>query len=651
MKLILLCISMLWLVSAHANELDLIRKQYCAYTVQQREGDEEAGRLMEAMKADGTSPDVDYASTRPGEWPTRTHLDYLVEMASAYADPESRFYQDETMQQTVLLGLDHWIAKDYQNSNWYNGQIGVPYRLGSAMLLMGAAIPDTMLTRAHPIFDRSELGQTGQNKVWCAGIGVMKGLLYEDRTLLKTAVDDIWSELIVSTGEGIQPDWSFHQHGPQFQMGNYGLSFGEDMIQWAAVLRGTGHALSGEQLAVLRHYFLDGACWMIWDGHMDYSACGRQMEAGAQRSKGNQVLRQLQNMMLIDPELKTDYEKRMANDLIGFKPFWRSEIGIQRRPDWYASVKMSSSRMIGSETCNSENMLGLHLGDGLALVYQDGTEYKDIVPLWDWNRLPGTTCDQAYGDLKPKDFLKYRSPSDFCGVLGHDESGLAAMIYQREKLEARKAWFFEPDSIICLGAGIQGETIGPVFTSIQQSWLRGKAEQDTDLIHHDQTGYRFLDGEPTLKTDLVTGNWTSSYPDRPDRSAEGKVFSIWIDHGKAPQDSSYAYIIYPQVSTADYMNETIASDQTKVLSNTPAIGAIENERGVYAVFYDTGTLQSSKGSIEVDAPCLFHLTETQLIISDLQHKSPAISVSINGQKKTISLPQDDDSGKQVSLDL
>ena len=119
---------------------------------------------------------------------------------------------------------------------------------------------------------------TGQNKVWCAGIGIMKGVLYEDADLLSQAVGDVWSELRVSTGEGIQPDWSFHQHGPQQQFGNYGNSFGKDLVQWASVLRGTSYALKGDALEILRGYFLEGPSWILWRGRMDVSGLGRQLD-------------------------------------------------------------------------------------------------------------------------------------------------------------------------------------------------------------------------------------------------------------------------------------------------------------------------------------------------------------------------------------
>ena len=34
-------------------------------------------------------------------------------------------------------------------------------------------------------------------------------------------------------------------------------------------------------------------------------------------------------------------------------------------------------------------------GDGCTFVYRSGDEYRDIFPVWDWSKVPGTTADAA----------------------------------------------------------------------------------------------------------------------------------------------------------------------------------------------------------------------------------------------------------------
>lgn len=648
-KLIMTMIGLCLTYSLNATEVNRVRAQFVGYHAGQQV--ESVALFLKTQQSDGSWANIDYQSKRPGNWPTRSHLDRLVEMARAYVDPSSSFFGQREVRVAVLRGVDFWNQNDYRNSNWYNTRIGVPYRLGTTMILMGAAVSTEQLEAAHPIFYRSTMGMTGQNKVWCAGVGVMKGLLYNDDALLGQAVGQIWSELKVSTGEGIQPDWGFHQHGPQFQMGNYGLSFGDDMVQWATVLRNTPYALSGDKLKILRNFLLDGASWTVWDGVTDYTGCGRQVDRGAQRKKAASVMSQLENMKQVDPEYAAEYERRIANEWCGFKAFWRSEIAIQKRSDWYASVKMNSSRVVGSESCNKENMQGLHQGDGVLLVRQRGDDYEDIVPVWDWNRLPGTTCDQQLGGLGPKGYNNYRSPSEFSGVLGQSDSGMAAMVYERNKLQARKSWFIGRDSIVCLGAGIEGETNGPVYTSIQQSWLRGGIKQGDGWFHHNDIGYRTIGSDAHLKTEQVKSNWLTSYPDRPDRPAEGDVFSLWIDHGKSPQGAGYAYVIYPQVM-AKNMELIVSGDQLKIWSNTKQLQAIENERGLQAVFYESGKLVCHDGlSLSVDVPCMLQLEGDLLTVCDPTHASAAVTVVIQGKKRVVPFPVGADAGKQLSVTL
>ncbi len=632
----------------------IIRKQFVEYFASASVSESVLRAYSDGIDEMGTWADIDYTSKRRGEWPTRVHLDRLKDMAAAYAETASVYFGDESMKQAVLRGLDHWIRNDYQNPNWYNARIGVPYRLGSALLLMGEAIPEEMLERARPILYRSELGLTGQNKVWCAGIGIMKGVIYGDRILLDKAVAEVWSELIVTTDEGIQPDWSFHQHGAQQQFGNYGDSFGADMVQWASVLRGTEFALEGESLDVLRNYLLKGPSWILWKGRMDLSGCGRHLDEGCQQDKAVSIGLQLERMMEIDPELRNEYQLRLSSlksersRLVGFNSFWRSEMGVQRRPEWYASVKLSSTRVIGSETCNEENMLGLHLGDGVLLSYVDGDEYEDIVPLWDWRRLPGTTCDQGIEDLTPGTLDGFGG-SDFSGVIDSGDSGLAAIIYKHEGLEARKSWFFLEDHIFCLGAGIRGESKADVWTSVEQSHLCGEMWQEGDWVWHDHFGYEFLEGIPEVLTEHVQGNWNESFPTRGDRPDSGNVFSLWIDHGKSPEGESYAYRIYPGLEI-DADDPSRPEAGSRVLVNTASVQAIEHDEVLYAAFYEAGGFDSPAwGKVETDGPCLVIVDGETLRASDPTHSLQTLKIRVKGESHSVSLPQGGDRGKQVEV--
>lgn len=637
--LVLACI-LLSARSAFGDDRALIRRQFVEYFTQQSLSDSAIEKQMKAMRPDGTWPDIDYASKRRGGWPTLNHLKRLVSLATAYADPESVRFQDPQLKAAILNGLNHWIEEDYTNPNWWQWRIGIPENMLTAFMLLGDDLPESMLNDAKPILNRSKMGQTGQNKVWCAGIAFMKGLLYANPELMDKAVAGIWSELRVSTEEGIQPDWSFHQHGPQQQFGNYGASFGASMVMWGSILRGTDYALSGERLEILSNYLLEGPSWILWNGRMDLSGCGRQIDAGYQQGKARGIQRQLKRMEQIDPIRQSRYEA--VNILTGHKSFWRSEMAVHRLSNWYASVKMSSTRVIGSETCNDENMLGLHLGDGTLLTYQTGAEYEDLVPLWDWKRLPGTTCDQGMEKLAPKGASGGYGGSDFSGVLGDGKTGLASMIYKRGNLTARKSYFFLNDHIVCLGSGIGGETRGDVYTSVEQSWLTGDVTQGEGWIQHSGIAYQFLDGDPVSKAGRVEGNWLSSFPTRGDRPAEGNVFSLWINHGKSPKGATYAYRVVPRVGSEEV--------QSTILSNTEIVQAVACEGMIYAVFYEAGKLKvGKKRTIETDGPCLIQVSDSLLTVADPTHTLDTLRIRLNGKSYKVKLPQGAERGNSVAV--
>ncbi|MFO8015293.1 MAG: polysaccharide lyase 8 family protein [Phycisphaerae bacterium] len=645
--------------AAPADDFATLRKQVVAHYAAGAPSAQTVKQMIARLRDDGTWPDVDYTDRTRGGWATARHLYRVRDLAQAYAKPGHPLEGSADVRDAVVRALRHWIEKDYRNSNWWYTRIGVPKAVAPALLLMGDAVPEALARRAREqVLGRSTMGMTGQNKVWCAGIAFLKGLLAEDPGLMRKARDAIFSELRVTTAEGIQPDFSFHQHGPQQQWGNYGLSFAGDAIRWATMFRGTSFALEEERLAVLRRYVLDGLAWTVWHGRMDVSGCGRQIFRGAQRSKGRAVLRCLQDLARLDPSAADACRRTLAacseggpNTLVGHKHFWRSDISIHRRPGWYASVKMSSTRVIGAETCNSENMRGLHLGDGVLYVLRRGDEYADLFPVWNWRRLPGTTCRQGEESLVPGG-KRCRGRSEFVGGVGDGRRGLAAMVYRRGGLTARKAWAFLDGAVVCLGAGITCDEDGPVVTSVNQCARRGpvavsragghrviekKGRASLDgpaWVWHDGVGYIFGDGcRGHVAAEAQTGDWHRVHHRYSEKTVSRDVFSLAIDHGTKPKAAAYAYTVLPGIA-AKQMAQAAKGPPAEVVSHTPAVQAVSVGEGrvVLAAFFEAGRLAwGGGGTLAVDVPCLVLLDaasdEPHLYVADPTHKRKAVTVA------------------------
>ncbi|MBN1420765.1 MAG: sugar lyase, partial [Planctomycetes bacterium] len=204
-------------------ERESLRRQFVEYFAGHAAPPGEIVKLCERLREDGTWPDVDYESRQRGGWPTYLHLTRILELARAYRAPGHALRGDERVRDAIRTSLGHWVEKDYRNPNWWYGRIGVPRAVAPILLLMGDDLPaDLRKTADETILDRSTMGMTGQNKVWVAGIAFMKGWLREDPDLMRKGRDAVVSELRVTTREGVQDDFSFHQHGPQQQWGNYG---------------------------------------------------------------------------------------------------------------------------------------------------------------------------------------------------------------------------------------------------------------------------------------------------------------------------------------------------------------------------------------------------------------------------------------------
>lgn len=676
-------------LAARADDFERLTRQYQDYIMQRggmtrraRGGQLGAQQLARTLQEDGSWREVNYKDTTRGGWLPYDHLGRVYTMVRAYKSPGSA--GDPQLREAIHKALGHWLAKDYQCPNWWYNVIGVPQTMGSIAILMRDELtPAEFDGIVNKILPRGKIGMTGQNRVWVAGITLVRGLLKKDHALVTEAARVIGEEIRVTTAEGVQPDFSFHQHGPQLQFGNYGLSFAGDSAMWMRIFAGTPFAFPKEKLNILNDYMTEGQSWVVWKGLMDISSCGRQLGRGAQSGKGRAVARVMELLTQIDPDRAADYQAHLkrnaaggANDLLGVRHFWRSDVMVQRAPDYYASVKMASRRVIGAELVNSENMSGYHLADGALYLYRGGAEYEDIQPVWDWRKLPGVTCPQP-ADGPPRLRKRYHIDSDFVGGVTDGKLGCAALDYVRDGVRARKAWFFVDGAIVCLGAGIAAEGAAPVATAVEQRWLKGgvtlgvdgreaklapgmEAPAGVNWAWHDGVGYLFPQGgKLALRAGEQRGSWrkvedkVSVSP----REVAGDVFLAYFDHGARPRDDRYAYILLPGASL-ESMRERAGRPGVQMLENSARLQAVRAAEGrvIQAAFYEAGRLDCGKGkTLAVNQPCLVQLDardgKSRLSVADPTQKLERLSVTVDGKTQTVNLPRGGEAGKSVTVEL
>ncbi|MCM1176338.1 MAG: heparinase II/III family protein [Clostridium sp.] len=578
--------------------------------------DNEVMRLIGLFDREGFWKDIDYDDKTRGRWQPTLHLTRMYALAKHYADPDSGWYKDVRLHDILHKGIAWWGKKKPYCPNWWHNDIGAPKKLTAVLLMMYDELSDEEVEIGLKVLERSKFGRTGQNKAWLAGNNLMKGLLTNDEELVIKARDQIAEEIVITDEEGIQKDWSFHQHGPQIQFGNYGLAYAEGLSFWFRVLDGTPYMFTDGQRQILEKMILDGICMSVWNGVMDPSFCGRQVFINGGRGKAFSLSVAAQNMAALKGPSARTFKDVALNMLIpgscpdklaGPRYFWRSDCGIYRAADWYASIRMHSLRTIGFEYTNNENLLANFSADGALLLMQHGREYDNIFAYWDWRKIPGTT---TYEDGKP-----IRCPFDDegkknrTGHVGGMTSGnvmCTTMEIERDGLHALKSNFFFDDLVVALGSDIRSSNpeITRITTSVDQNHLATEVKSGAFWAHHDGKGYVSLDGQELhVETGLQSGKWYLIDPFYKDRTEEGNVFKCYFEHDPSGT-GHYAYALLPGRNAAQ-TSGFASSPTVEILRNDASCQAVAYKGTVCAVFHVPGEYRIGTDTYTVLDPSIY----------------------------------------------
>ncbi|MBQ9087268.1 MAG: hypothetical protein IJY46_00655 [Lentisphaeria bacterium] len=506
---------------------------------QYRKPAEETARLLQMVQADGSLRGMNYhqEKIRGSEWLPGEHLEIMQVLAVTHPEVANRM-------------LDFWIKTDCSNENWFKPQIGIPRAICFTMLMLGRKAGKDEL-KLRTILNRSAIKYTGQNRVWLAGIHVMKGVLYDEPEMVELGRETILSEIQITGDAGLQYDWSFHQHGHQLQFGTYGLSWFADMVFWATAFAGTKFALPQEKLALIVQYYTNGLRWTLLDKAMDISACGRQVIDTFPFDKYRRC-RRIAGLLQKSGLLKElpEPEGSVCYPCSGYL--------IHRCKEFFFSVKMSSSRVRGSEVVNSENVLGRYSADGATMLYPQLQWDPASIALRNWYKVPGTTEVQNSGSLLPySDYFRKNQSRYSCFADG--DTGAAMMSFHTTAVHAEKAWFCFGKYIVCMGTNIKSSEPGSVVTTITQSirnskvLLEGKELAEGGSRSSGETEFTFEGmkyllpekGDFHFQLDHRHGNWNTIYLDHPSTPVSGKMLTVWQEHEK-DIPGQYLYVIYPE---------------------------------------------------------------------------------------------------------
>ena len=609
-----------------AQDFNLIKARLQAQQAQGSHGC--AAEHLGSQAVDGHWADIDYNDRSQGLWRPIEHLDRLGEMAVAYKSRESRLFRDQRLLSGIVRGLRYWFDRRPRSDSWWYNTIGQQKSLSRVLVLLDDELPEDLrragigllLDPKHPEVRYT----TGQNLVWYATEQLVRGTLTRSAADLTAASEALQREIRITTEEGIQPDYSFHQHGPQLANGSYGHGFIADNADNAALLQGTRFAFAPEKLALLADYLLEGTRYMIRGRLLDYSTGGRgvtHMNAGegalALRAACDQLAAMVPDRAADLIALKHHIEGTgTPYSVVGNRHFWRSDFMTHQRPRFYISAKMVSRRTIGSEILNGENLQGFWLPYGLTWIIQRGDEYRDIFPVLDWARLPGVTAPHVVQGTGKW----YTQPHAFVGGASDGVYGAAAMVFEQLATRGAKAWFFFDDEVVALGTGITSTRPEPVNTTLDQTLLKGPVLADgrrirlgastlgpTSWVLHGGVGYVFPDWtRAAIKIGPQVGSWKAINDRYSDTAVSKDVMTLWIDHGVSPGNAGYAYVVVPGMDE-QRIDAYARRLPVRVVANTSSLQAVVHDwLGVAGlVFQSPGTAEIRPGlSIQVDRPCI-----------------------------------------------
>ena len=372
------------------------------------------------------------------------------------------------------------------------------------------------------------------------------------------------------------------------------------------------------------------------------------------------------------------------------KVFGAMDRAVHKRPGFALGIAMSSNRIENYETINGENLCAWYTGDGMTYLYDnDLAQYSDSFwPTVNPYRMAGTTEDTRVREAKTLPFGPgllyadgYKSPQHWVGGSSIEgRYGMAGMWYDAQDctLEAKKSWLMAGDEIVALGAGISSTDGRTIETTVENRkmnpgadyrlTLDGEAVLAADGVlnapsahwahfagvdEHTNVGYWFPQpAAVNLRREARTGSWYAiSQPYNPKEPITRSYFTLWLDHGKSPNDATYAYVLLPgrdAAATAAFA----AAPGVEILANTPQVQAARNTKeGVTGFSFWEAAGPVAGVSADAPASVIVHETPETITVgvSDPTHlNTGAVRVTLS-EAKAAKVAEEHPEVKVVSL--
>jgi chondroitin AC lyase len=669
---IVVVITLVFLVSGRLRAQNgLILERYREYLLESTDPENAIESVITSLDGSGTWKDINYQDTERANWQPLLHLKRVRDLSLAWANPGSPFYHQQKVWIAIEPALDHWLEKRYQNSNWWHNEIGVPQCMRDIIVLLKDSLSPGQLNEAMKVLAQFRVQENGvgANLTWSADLGFHYGALTGNKELMEKCRNLMLKEIKITTGEGVQPDYSFHQHGQRLQMYQYGKAFLWENVRLAWQLRGTTLAFPWDKINILTDFVLEGWQWMARGIHtvpgtMDRSASRIDALHSAD----------LRRLIPCLAELRPDKAAAFTaiagqqNDrgrLLGYHYFPYSDFASYHQKEFSFFLKTLSDRTLPTESINNENLKGGLLHSGDAYVLKNGEEYFNLMPVWNWHQLPGTTTFKEAYKIK-------RLP--FAGGVSNGKVGLSVMDYcledqkQAQSVSARKFWACHGNLVVCLIAGLDATVLnGEAVTTLDQCRWKGNVVvnqpgavlpqgdhkmEHVKWIYHSGLAYIPLrPGPMEVHLKIVSGCWKSINASLSDEPVTEKVFTPVMVHGKQLKDESTGYVL-ASCATARQAQLLASNPHWKILRNDRDCQAACFKDGTTMIaFYKPGSVTlAGEKRLAADRPCLFLIADHKLYASDPLQAGGKLTIVFDGKKRTLMLPEHGLSSGGLELD-
>ncbi|HTN36408.1 MAG TPA: polysaccharide lyase family 8 super-sandwich domain-containing protein [Arachidicoccus sp.] len=623
------------------------------------------GPILQKLDASGKWNDIDYNGRLADNWQPSIHLKRIRYMALAWASASDAYYGNKQLLKSIKSAIDFWIANPLKSENWWYNEIGIPQYMRDIIVLMRPALNADQLRKCLKVMAQLHVGNAGANLIWSADLGLHYGALTADTAMMRHCRQLVVNEIKITKGEGIQPDFSFHQHGPRMQMYHYGGAFLTDNIQLAWELRGTSLAYPEQKINILIHFLLDGWQWMTRGINTVPGTIDRAVSRNdALHSSDIRAL--LPFLSSLKPE-KANAFKAIGvsqhggkNQLNGFRYFPYSDFATFQQKDFSFFLKTLSSRTLATESINQENKKGALLSSGDAYLIANGHEYFNMMPVWDWGHLPGVTAFEGAKSVNKQAFV---------GSVSDGFDGLSVMDYKLQgdagqHLSAHKVWACHGQEVICLIAGIGTAKIEKTtFTTLDQSRLQGPITVDrpgnqvgegffhlknVHWIHH--SNFLYIPLKPAsidLTSGVVKGTWHSITDAGSAAVITDSVFMPVLLHDsvvnggyviKACKNPKEAPAIYQRPDWEILRNDTLCQ------------AILFKDATIQIAFFAPDSLRlNDKQILRSSRACLIMIKDQEVFVSDPAHIGGRCQIQWDNRKWKVDLAPDGTTSKAIEV--